>query len=628
MKYKPLCENVRAALCLTPLGLLPLAGCPGQPTGDGAVIVPAAPVAPAHAAVTGQDKALPAGGVALLPAESLGAFSASNRADAVKVERVPVEGQPFKEALRLTTLQKSANVWDVQLSATATQGVKKGDTLLATFYVRSVKGQAETGEARTALVFERGEEPYTKSVDYDVRIPARGWKRFDVPFKAGEDLPQNLSKMHFRLGYDPQAFEIGGISLTKWGPEVALKDLPRTRASYVGMEADAKWRAEAEARIEKIRKGDIRLTVTDAGGKPIPNATVEVRMTRHAFPFGSAVAAEMLLKQDADGEKYRALVKEMFNRVVMENDLKWPDWESYSKPNAIAGVKWLREQNIEVRGHNLVWPGWRWLPQDLPNLKNDPAKLAKRIDDHITDVTTAMRGQLVDWDVINETFANHDLMDILGRESMIGWFKLAKKNDPKARLFLNDYPPLDGGDTANKHLNDFYETITYLKEKGAPIEGIGFQCHFGGNVIAPTRLLSGLDRFAKLKLPIAVTEFDVNTTDEEFQAAYTRDFTIALFSHPAVDSILMWGFWEGRHWLPDAALYRRDWTLKPNGAAFRDLVLNRWRTKADGKTDGKGTYALRGFLGDYEAKVTTPTGATATVRFTLGRKGASPKVKL
>jgi endo-1,4-beta-xylanase len=57
----------------------------------------------------------------------------------------------------------------------------------------------------------------------------------------------------------------------------------------------------------------------------------------------------------------------------------------------------------------------------------------------------------------------------------------------------------------------------------------------------------------------------------------------------------MWGFWEGRHWKPRAALWRRDWSVKPNCQAWLDLVHDCWWTKADGRTDAAGSYQTRGF---------------------------------
>jgi hypothetical protein len=95
-----------------------------------------------------------------------------------------------------------------------------------------------------------------------------------------------------------------------------------------------------------------------------------------------------------------------------------------------------------------------------------------------------------------------------------------------------------------------------------------------------------------------------------------------------VDSIIMWGFWEGRHWLPNAALFRRDWTIKPNGQAYQDLVFKQWWTNADGKSDNRGAYRTRGFLGDYDISVTAPNGQTKTVSAKLVKGGATVAIRL
>jgi endo-1,4-beta-xylanase len=112
-----------------------------------------------------------------------------------------------------------------------------------------------------------------------------------------------------------------------------------------------------------------------------------------------------------------------------------------------------------------------------------------------------------------------------------------------------------------------------------------------------------LDRFARYKLPLQVTEFDVSIDDEELQADYLRDFFLACFSHPSVELLQQWGFWERVHWRPKAALFRADWSAKPNGRQFLDLVHNRWKTKCTGTTDAGGRFSVHGFLGDYEVTV-------------------------
>ena len=108
------------------------------------------------------------------------------------------------------------------------------------------------------------------------------------------------------------------------------------------------------------------------------------------------------------------------------------------------------------------------------------------------------------------------------------------------------------------------------------------QAHFRDELISPAELLVIYDRFAALGIPIRITELDIDTADEQLQADYFRDFLTASFSDPEINGILLWGFWEGQHWRPDAALFRNDWSIKPNGQVWKDLVLKWWRTNSEG----------------------------------------------
>ncbi len=145
--------------------------------------------------------------------------------------------------------------------------------------------------------------------------------------------------------------------------------------------------------------------------------------------------------------------------------------------------------------------------------------------------------------------------------------------------------------------------ISDLLLADAPVEGIGFQSHFHNPPESVEDALAVFDTFARFGLPIVVTEFDVNIKDEEKQAAFTRDFMTAAFSHPACAGFVIWGFWEGAHWRPDGAMFRKDWSEKPNLAVYRDLVFNEWWTDVEGLTDSKGQFAMRGFKGSYKVIV-------------------------
>jgi endo-1,4-beta-xylanase len=345
--------------------------------------------------------------------------------------------------------------------------------------------------------------------------------------------------------------------------------------------------------------------------------TIATDVTASAYSDRRLVGVQA---QSPDSQAYRAHFLELFNTGVDENGMKWPNWENpASRQTTMQALDWMREHHIAVRGHNIVWPSWRHLPSDLRALANDPAALQMHIDDHIRDITTALAGRVIEWDVVNEPYSNNDLMRVLGNDAMAGWYKLAAQCDPAARLYLNETnvptePPRDS------HYDALFNLVRTLQRQGAPIGGIGMESHFGDRLTSPVDLIAIYDRFAALGIPIRITELDIDATDEQLQADYFRDFLTVSFSHPEINGILIWGFWENQAWRPDAALFRKDWSIKPNGQVWKDLVLGKWWTRADGHSAADGTYSTRAFLGDYDVNVTAGDRSQSSA-FSLPRAG-------
>lgn len=553
--------------------------------------------------------------VSVIPDDVLSSF-ALNRPDSsfATMLRVPVVGQLFPEAVQVRTFKRVENPWDIQLRISTTSPIEVEDVLLASFFFRRVA--ASGSAANTTFIFEQASTPYTKSANISFSESDGDWRLCRVAFKSVGTYAPGTAQVNFHAGFDPQAIEIGGISVVNYQKLVPFEALQATLSpGYSGRGPSAAWRGPATARIDQFRKANLTVEVRDLQGQAIPGARIEVKMTRHAFGFGSAVSAAGLLGTNANDAIYRETILRLFNKVVLENDLKWPNWET-NPTRALAGVDWLRERGILVRGHNLIWPGWRNMPADVQSLTNDISALRARIDAHITDTATALRGRLVEWDVINEPYSNHDVMDWLGDAEMISWFQLAHAADPEAKLYLNDYGMLTVNSTNASHQNYNLSLLQYLLANGAPVNGLGLQSHFGSALTPPPRLMQILDRFTVLPVDLQSTEFDIDTTDEAVQGDYLRDFMTALFSHPRVVGIVMWGFWEGRDWRTNAALYRRDWSAKPNGLAWEDLVLRQWWTETSGTADNAGRFTMRGFKGDYEVRVEVG-GVTNTFPATL-----------
>ncbi len=568
----------------------------------------------------------PEGAERVIPAGAIGTLREVSTSPRGTLTRVRVEGRPFTEALRCAVPERPAHPWDLQFQFRTTRRIEKDEVLWARFHARTVAARNETGEGRVCAIFEKAGPPHGKSLSRDVDL-GRDWKEYFFPFRSLEAYEPGKASAGFHLGLLAQTVEIADFEVFAFGRGHDMNRLPRTRIAYPGQAPDAPWRAAAEARIEKHRKADLTVAVLDAAGRPLPGARVSVVLKRHAFGWGSAVTARNLLRDDADGERYRAIVGKHFTRVVFENDLKWPSWDNPANhARILQAADWLRARDIEIRGHCLVWPSWRNTPRDLSALKDKPDALRERIRSHIASEVAAWRGRLVDWDVINEPYSNHDVMDVLGNAEMIEWFKLARRHDPEVSLYLNDYAILSAGGLDTRHQDHFERTLRFLKDGGAPITGLGMQSHFGGTPTPPERMLAILDRFAALGLDIAITEHDIDTEDEALQADFTRDFLTTAFSHPSVVSILTWGFWEKSHWRPNAAYYRSDWSVKPAGQAWLDLVTRRWHTETSCETGPGGEARVRGFLGDYEVTATAG-GVTKIVAATLTKAGARAEIR-
>ena len=404
----------------------------------------------------------------------------------------------------------------------------------------------------------------------------------------------------------------------------------------VGATFDAPWRKNAADRIEKLRKSDLTIKVVDADGKSVEGAAVDVKMIRHAFGFGSAVTAYMLsVDDDDDGRKYRQIVESLYNKVVFENDLKWNPWNVSKADNkrwskfrmeyTDKALEWLNERDIEVRGHYVTWAPLE--EKQLQKYEGQADKFRADLFAHMEEKVTKVGKRVGEWDAINHIVGwGTTISEFLGGDYVyVEIIKRSRELAPHAELWINEGGILPRGD--RRH--GYEKIIKYLMDNDTAPDGIGFMGHFGATSLTPIEELYGVfDRFAKLIPNLQLTELDVQVgNNEQLQADYLRDVMTIAFSHPAFQAIVMWGFWEGRHWKPDAALYRKDWSIKPAGEVWKDLVFNQWWTDESGKTDNSGGLRVRGFLGDYEVTV-TQDGKSKTLKTLLPGEGKSVEVRL
>ncbi len=515
------------------------------------------------------------------------------------VTQVDVEGQDFTKAIRVQVRDNVSNAWDAQLKFPAVAGVSETDVVLVAFFARTIESEEETGEGFLTVVIEHNVS-YAKEISHKISIGSE-WREYYAPAEVAHDLATSEVSYLFHMGYPNQVVEVADVRFLNYFSTLDLEDLPETEITYVGRAPDAPWRAPAEERIAQYRKGLAEITIYDAEGMPVNAADVKIQMQRHQFGFGTAVTASNIV----NNKVYRDTLFDIFNEVVFENDLKWPPFENSSTHGRIlSALDTLDAHKVPVRGHNIIWPAYKYMPDFMEDLSGDPEQMRLEIDKRFDEVTAFTKGRLNDWDVMNEPYTEHDVQDILGDEVMADWFRRTRRNDPGVKLYINDYYILSGGGINKTKQDYYYDLIEYIDERGGRIDGIGMQGHFSTDLTSITRVYDILDRFAELGKDIKITEHDIAITQRDVQADYTRDFMTIVFSHPSVKSILAWGFWAGAHWKPDAAYFDKDWNILPHGEVWRDLIKKQWWTPAmDTVSDENGKYSFEGFLGSYSYTV-------------------------
>jgi endo-1,4-beta-xylanase len=242
----------------------------------------------------------------------------------------------------------------------------------------------------------------------------------------------------------------------------------------------------------------------------------------------------------------------------------------------------------------------KWSPSRLRPLLQDPLKLRQTIVSEARQRVEILSKEPVEnIDVLNELRSEREFGDIVGTSMYKELFDLSRAAWPKADLVYNDYDIFEGGGHNVGSREAVKSIIRRLQADKTPLTMLGWQGHFGESLTPPETVWKLLDEFAEFKLPIEITEFDVESRDEQSQADYTRDLLTAWFAHPRTSGFTMWGIHEKYHWKPLGAMFRSDWSPKPNLVEWVRLTQKVWTTNASATTSPQGSAAVRGFKGDY-----------------------------
>lgn len=411
--------------------------------------------------------------------------------------------------------------------------------------------------------------------------------------------------------------------------------------------------------IEKYRKGDFKIKVTDKDGNPV-NAKISAELENHAFNFGANIFTLDTLMDwpNADPEKYKGwpslpdykekneLYKKYFTKMFNFATLPfyWQDTEPengqlrffkdephiHRRPPVGHCLEFCKENGIRAKAHCLNYDGCcgKWV-KELKTADEVKHYMERRMKQCAEYFAKDIKG----WEVTNETLVLYPQpageTKFYFEPDFVNWsFKTARKYFPNNELIIND-----NHETVWQYYlhtrSSYYMQIKQELEQGTPIDTIGMQYHFFYNredemkmaekFYNPKFIYEVLDTYSDFNLPMQITEITIpsysnEAEDEEVQAEIIKNLYKIWFSYPNMEAIVYWNLVEGylgpildmtqgeNYYY--GGFMRNDFTLKPAYKAVYDLIHKEWHTSE--KTNGT-ELDFKGFFGKY--KITVENGS-------------------
>lgn len=412
---------------------------------------------------------------------------------------------------------------------------------------------------------------------------------------------------------------------------------------------DANALSAADTYIEHFRQGPARVELLGA----VPGSTVQVRMTRNAFNFGTMVQgfdANVFLAPVAPGDttsiaaRYQNFVNNYFNILVPSNMGKWQPNENTQGLPTMGHVdtilNYAENNRMNVRMHNLIWghqqPGWvNDLIDDAQssnpvvaataktNLMNAITnRIAYYVGDGDADTNDGDRAQrYLEIDVLNEALREGTYWDIFGADGIAEIYKNVKDAVEAAgaetRLYTNEYNIFNYANNPETGQSDTYanwyrENVEEINNAGfgEVVTGIGIQYiadarTSNAQVHSAARINQVMQNMAITGLPVTLTEFSVPSqsggvvASEERSAQIYDESLRMMFGSPDATSFLIWEAWPPAG-TDNTTIVDSNWNLRASGEALVAL-LEEWTTPTQELTVGMdGTVDFSGFYGDYE----------------------------
>lgn len=284
-------------------------------------------------------------------------------------------------------------------------------------------------------------------------------------------------------------------------------------------------------------------------------------------------------------------------------------------------LDFVKENNIKVRGHVLVWhsqmPDWFF----KENFDDDGAWVSKevmikRLENYIKNLMQTLKDEYPEvefyaWDVVNEAFSEQGTMreagsnnivsgqsawvKVFGDDSFINYaFKFARQYAPEGcKLFYNDY-----NEYTPAKRDGIIKKIKELVKEGN-IDGIGMQSHIGMSYPSIELYEEAFRKYDELGLEIHITELDIdqksNSQESMLDLAQRYQDVFNLFKKLVnegvnLTAVITWGISDSSSWIGGYPnLFDTDYQAKDAFYAVADTDKEIQKIKTSSSLEYDGT---------------------------------------
>jgi endo-1,4-beta-xylanase len=304
------------------------------------------------------------------------------------------------------------------------------------------------------------------------------------------------------------------------------------------------------------------------------------------FPVGAAVDAT-----DLSGAHEQLLTKH-FDSLTPGNEMKWSSVEStkgsFTFGPADNEVNVAVCNNMQVRGHNLVWATGAQTPSyatgDGTNSPANQAVVIANIQEHIQNEVQHFGNKVTVWDVVNEPLdpnqpdclVHGPFYNVLGKSYIDVALQAARQYAPAGtKLFINDYSTTD-----SNRLACLVQVVNDLRSRGIPLDGVGHEMHNAINYPSVNAMVNSINTIANdfPGIDQQVTEYDEsvynagdNTSNygnnippsvlAEQGWLYADTFDAFKSLAGKISRVTIWGMADDDTWLDSFPVNRTDYPL-------------------------------------------------------------------